>query len=147
MYRNGTQVWKLDRERDWSKIINYEMDKAAGSAGQYYRYFILNSVAGSPKILLSPTPTEAGSYLQIWYLRNANELVLESDICDIPEAVHYVMAYMKMKVMEKELHPNLAKAISDVEMQKAETIKTLSGMYPDNETTIEADTRIYDDMN
>jgi len=123
------------------------MDKAAGSAGQYYRYFILNSVAGSPKILLSPTPTEAGSYLQIWYLRNANELVLESDICDIPEAVHYVMAYMKMKVMEKELHPNLAKAISDVEMQKAETIKTLSGMYPDNETTIEADTRIYDDMN
>jgi hypothetical protein len=147
IYRNGTQVWKLDRVRDWNKLISYEMEKAYSTTGQYYGYFILNQTAGSPKLLLTPTPTESGAYLQIWYLRNANELTSDSSVCDIPEAVNYVIAYMKMKVAEKELHPNLQKFIADVESQKMDTLKTLAGMFPDNENTIEADTRLYDDMN
>lgn len=147
VYRNGTSVWKLDRVRDWNKFVNYELEKAYNTGTQYYGYFILNQTAGSPKLLLTPTPTEAGAYLQIWYLRNANELVDGNSVCDIPEAVNYVMAYMRMKVMEKELHPNLGKAISDVESQKQITLQTLSDMFPDNENTIEADTRLYDDMN
>lgn len=85
--------------------------------------------------------------MQVWYLRNANELTVDASVCDIPEAINYVMAYMRMKVMAKELHPNLGAAISEVEMQRAETLKTLAGMYPDNENTIEPDLRLYDEMN
>jgi hypothetical protein len=147
IYRNGTQVWSLERVRDWNKFISYEVEKAYLSSTQFYGYFIINQVAGSPKLLLTPTPTESGSFLKVWYLRNANNLVDETSICDIPESVNYVMAYMKMKVAEKELHPNLQKFVADVEMQKEETIKTLAGMFPDNENNIEADTRLYDDMN
>jgi hypothetical protein len=147
VYRNGTQVWELERTRDWNKLLSYEVDKAYITSTQHYRYFILNQTPGSPQLLLSPTPTEAGPHLQVWYLRNANELVADTDVCDIPEAIHYVIAYIKMKVMQKELHPNLGVAISEVEAQKADTLKTLAGMYPDNQNTIEADTRIYDDMN
>jgi hypothetical protein len=147
VYRNGSQVWKLDRVRDWSKFISYEIEKAYLSSTQYYGYFIINQTPGSPKILLTPTPTEAGNYLQIWYLRNANELTDETSICDIPEAVNYVMAYMKMKVARKELHPDMQNFINEVAVQQQETLKTLAGMYPDNENTIEADTRLYDDMN
>lgn len=147
VYRSGTQVWKLERARNWAKFIAYEVDKAYTTATQHYSYFVVNTTPGAPKILLSPTPTEAGSFLQVWYIRNANELTSDASICDIPEAVNYVMAYMKMKCMEKEMHPNLGKAINDVEAQKADTMKTLAEMFPDNENNIEADTRIYDDMN
>ena len=147
IYRAGTQVWKLKRLRNWHKIAIYETEKTIMNGTQQYGYFILNSVEGeSPKLLLTPTPTEAGSYLYIWYIRNANELTGDASKCDIPEAVNYVMSYMKMKCLEKELHPNLPKAIQDVEQQKADTLKTLSDMYADNEDTIEPDYRLYAEM-
>jgi hypothetical protein len=147
VYRSGTQVWRVNRVRDWNKFLSYELDKTNLSATQHYGFFILNQTAGSPKILLTPTPTETGSLLQIWYLRNANEMVDDTSICDIPEAVNYVMAYIRMKCMAKELHPNLQSAIAEVEMQKADTLKTLAEMVPDNENNIEADSRLYDEMN
>lgn len=147
VYRNGAQVWKLERIKNWSKFIGYELEKSFFTATQHYGYFILNQTAGSPKLLLTPTPQEAGAYLQLWYIRNANEMIDDTSVCDIPEAVNWVMAYMKMKCMEKELHPNLPKAVQDVETFKADAIKILSEMYPDNENVVEADTRLYDDMN
>jgi hypothetical protein len=147
VYRNGTQIWKVNRVRDWSKFISYEMDRANTTGTQLYNFFVLNTTVGSPKILLTPTPTEAGAYLQVWYIRNANELTVDASVCDIPEAVNYVMAYMKMKCMEKEMHPNLQKAMADVEQQRSDTMKSLAEMVPDNENTIEADTSLYDEMN
>jgi hypothetical protein len=147
IYRSGTQVWKLKRLRNWHKIAIYETEKTINNGTQQYGFFILNSAEGEkPKLLLTPTPTEAGSYLYIWYIRNANELTDNASKCDIPEAVNYVMSYMKMKCLEKELHPNLPKAIQDVEQQKADTLKTLSDMYADNEDTIEPDYRLYAEM-
>lgn len=146
IYRNGNQVWKLNRSKNWHKFGMYETEKANTTGTQEYSYFILNSVAGSPKILLSPTPTEAGAFIQVWYLRNANEMVDDTSVCDIPEAVNYVMAYIKMKCMEKELHPNLQKAMQDVEMQKADTLQALDEMYADNENNIEPDYSLYNSM-
>lgn len=146
IYRSGTQVWKLQRLRNWNKFGVYETEKANSTGTQQYGYFILNNVAGSPKILLTPTPSEDGSYLQIWYIRNANELSTDDSVCDIPEAVNYVISYIKMKCMEKEMHPNLPKAIQDVEQQKADTLKILDEMYADNENNIEPDYRLYAEM-
>jgi hypothetical protein len=146
LYRNGNQVWKLNRMKNWHKFGIYESEKAVPSATQQYGYFIVNSTPGAPELILTPTPTEAGSYIQLWYIRNANELTTDSSVCDIPEAVNYVMAYMKMKCMEKEIHPNLSKAVQDVEQQKEDTLKTLADMYADNEDTIEPDYRLYQDM-
>lgn len=146
LYRNGTQVWKLNRMKNWTKFGAYESDRAVSTGTQQYGYFIINSTPGNPEIVLSPTPSESGDYLQLWYIRNANELVDESSVCDIPEAANYVMAYIKMKCMEKELHPNLQKAVSDVEQQRVDTLKALADMYADNEDTIEPDYRLYQDM-
>jgi hypothetical protein len=147
IYRSGTQVWKLNRLRNWNKLGIYETEKTISTGTQQYGYFILNSVAGEkPKIILTPTPTEDGSYLHIWYLRNANELADDNSKCDIPEAVNYVIAYIKMKCFEKELHPNLQKSIQDLDQQKEDTMKTLAEMYPDNQDTIEPDYRLYAEM-
>jgi len=145
-YRNGSQVWKLERLKNWHKFSIYETEKTNLSGTQHYGYFVINSTPGQPKILLTPTPSEAGSYLQIWYIRNANELSNDASVCDIPEAVNYVISYIKMKCMEKELHPNLAKAIQDVEQEKQDTLTALSEMYSDNENNIEPDYRLYNEM-
>jgi len=147
VYRNGQDVWKLRRIRDWEKFAVYESEKINTATNSHYGFFLLNSVAGSPKLLLAPTPAESGPYLQVWYIRNANELCLDTDICDIPEAVHYVMAYMKVRCHEKDMNPNLGKAVADLALQREDTLKTLAEMVPDNENTIEMDTRLYDDMN
>ena len=147
VYRNGQDVWKLRRIRDWEKFAIYEAEKTNTSNSSYYGYFLLNSVPGAPKLLLAPTPLETGPYIQVWYIRNANVLCVDTDICDIPEAAQYVMAYMKVKCHEKDMNPNLGKAVADLELQRADTLKTLAEMFPDNESTIEADTRLYDDMN
>jgi hypothetical protein len=148
VYRNGSQVWPVKRIREWEKFSVYEESKIASIAsGANYGFFVINSVPGAPKIVITPTPTEAGPYLQIWYLRNANELCLDTDVCDIPEAVHYVMAYMKAKCHEKDMNPNLGKAVADLEAQRSDTMKTLAEMFPDNENTLEADMSLYAELN
>ena len=146
VYRNGAQVWKLNRMKNWTKFGEYESEKAVSTGTTQYGYFIINTAPGQPQIILSPTPTEAGPFVNVWYIRNANNLESETDVCDIPEAVNYVISYIKMKCMEKELHPNLQKAIADVEQQREDTLKTLADMYADNEDTIEPDYRLYHDM-
>lgn len=145
IFRQGNEIWNLHRLKNWHKFSIYEQEKANTTATKNYGYFILNQSAGNPKIIITPTPNQIGT-LQIWYIRNASELVNDSSVCDIPEAVNYVMAFMKMRCMEKEFHPNLQKAITDVEQQKADTLMTLNEMYADNSNEIEPDFRLYNDM-
>jgi hypothetical protein len=146
IYRNGTTVYQLQRVKDWRKFEEYELLKAGTSYNALYGYMLVNSTAGSPKILLAPTPLENGAYLKVWYLRNANRLSAETDVMDIPEAVNYVIQYAKVRCYEKEGHPNLQKAIADLEMEKADTIATLSNIFPDTQNELEADMRLYNEM-
>lgn len=146
VYRNGTTVYQLQRVKDWRKFEEYELLKAGTSYNALYGYMLVNSTAGSPKILLAPTPLENGAYLKVWYLRNANRLSAETDVMDIPEAVNYVIQYAKVRCYEKEGHPNLQKAIADLEMEKADTIATLSNIFPDTQNELEADMRLYNEM-
>lgn len=147
VYRRGTEVWPVDRLRDWKKLYNYEVEKAYTIADARYGFFIENTTPGQPKMILCPTPTEAGAYLQRWYIRNANEFVDDTSICDIPEAVNYVIAYIKVKCATKDMHPLLDTFKQELELQYKNTMAALAEMVPDNENSIEADTRIYDEMN
>lgn len=147
VYRLGTSVWKIERIRDWHKFEQYEVDQTGQGSDVQYGYFIVNSAAGSPKILFAPTPNETGGLIRAWYIRNANELTADASICDIPEAVNYIIQYIKVRCYEKEQNPMLQKAISDLDTERATTIATLSHQVADNSNEIEADSRLYDDMN
>lgn len=146
VYRNGTSVWKVQKIRDWHKFEQYEVEQTGTSSYSQYGYFLLNQTAGSPKLLLAPTPIENGSFLKIWYLRNANELVDDDSILDIPEAANYIMQYIKVRCYEKEGHPNLEKAMLDLQQEKETTLSILGQMVADNSTEIEPDLRLYEDM-
>lgn len=146
VYRNGTTTFSLQRAKDWHKFENYELNKSNQSYNAYYTYALVNTTPGSPKILISPTPTENGDYLKVWYLRNANRLALDTDIMDIPEAANYVMQYMKVRCYEKEGHPNLQKAMADLEAEKADTIAALDALFVDQQNELEPDLRTYNEM-
>jgi hypothetical protein len=143
VYRNGSAVAEVPRVRDWHKFEKYEVSKTSSSGGNLYNYFLLNSVPGAPRLLVTPTPTESGNLFQIWFIRGANRLVLDTDVLDIPEAQNFIMAYIRMKIYEKEINPNLQKAASDVEMEKRQLEDTLTAMIPDANNEIEADYSAY----
>lgn len=146
VYRNGSSSWQLERIREWHKFDQYEFDKTGTSENARYGYFVVNTTAGNPQLILTPTPNESGAFLHMWYIRNANEMVDDTSVCDIPEAVNYVMQYMKVRCYEKEMSPNVERSRADLEYQKQTTMDTLAQMFPDVQTEIEADMRLYRDM-
>jgi len=145
VYRNGTKVYTVDRIKDWRKFEEYALEMINQSSVTY-NYFIINSTAGAPKILLSPPAKEVGPLITIWYLRSANILVNLTDICDIPEFVNFVLEYMKVRCYEKEGHPNLPKAMADLEQQRQQMTSSLGSMVPDAHNEIEADLALYSEM-
>lgn len=145
VYDNGGRVYTVERIKDWHKFEEYSIQKNYGT-GEIYRYFILNSTPGEPKILLVPRATETGDVIQIWYIRNANRLEDDTDVCDIPEFINFIFQYVKVRVYEKEGHPNLPKAMQDLEQQRQQMVSTLAAMVPDAGNEIEADLSAYEEM-
>jgi hypothetical protein len=140
----STTVYTIDRIKDWKKFE----DKAVYDTQlttDLYRYFLINETPGSPKIMLTPKVRESG-VVTIWYLRNANRLDLETDICDIPEFANFIFSHVKVKVYEKEGHPGLAHANDKLEKERMRMVSTLSQMVPDAANELEMDTSHYEEM-
>lgn len=121
---------------------------------EFYRYLITNQTPGQPKIYTVPAIREndtgpsidGQSKMRIWYIRNANRLEVDSDVCDIPEFVHFVIGYTKLRCLEKEGHPGTMYWDGQVERQRRLMVDTLSNMIPDGETHIEPTMMHYDEI-
>lgn len=146
IYVYNNQSFEVRHLKNWKRFAKYETNKAMNIAGtNSYHYFLINQTAGSPKLILTPTPSQSG-VLKLWYLRNASQLVDETSILDIPEAASYVLKYCKVCIMKKELNPLLETAKMELENTLRDIIAELSEMFPNNENEIEADYSHYDDM-
>jgi len=113
----------------------------------YYRYTIKNKASFSkPRMQLVPKSRETGTgRVVVDYIRNANRMVDENSICDIPEFSEFVIQYVKTKCYEKEGHPNLPLAQNELERLRKQMIDTLSNMIPDGDTTMEMDLSAYEE--
>ena len=149
IYRNGSRVYTVARIKDWKKFEEYALDLVGGSLGNTseYKYFILNQAAGTPKLLFTPEVGESGTYITVWFLRQANRFVSGSDVLDIPEAANFVMQYVKCRCYEKEGHPNLAMGLAALAESKASLEGVLSTMVPDADNEVEMDLSVYEEMN
>lgn len=146
VYRNGTDTYEIKKCREWNQFLKYALDQDSDSSTRNYRYFIINPSADGQKILLTPTPNESGAYVTVWYIRNANTLVDDDDVCDIPEFSSFIIEYMKMRCYEKEGHPNFAACNARVEAKRQQMIDTLTNMIEDPDNEIEPDFRSYDEQ-
>lgn len=141
---NGS-TYTVKRMKDWMKFQQkavYENNLST----DLYQYMIINSDPGEPKILWAPKITESGT-VTVWYLRNANRLEEDDDICDIPEFVNFVIAFIKVKVYGKEGHPGYPDAVTELEKQRAQMVSTLKDRVPDADNELEMDTSYYEDHN
>jgi len=146
VYVNGSEVYKMDRLRDWHKFEDYAIENVNRSSTRYV-WFPLNTTVGAPTILLAPPAKTAGAYVKLWYIRAANQLTDDDSICDIPEFVNFVMQYAKKRCYEKEVgHPSLPLAVQDLEQQRQQMVSSLATMTPDADNTIEADYSSYEEM-
>ena len=85
--------------------------------------------------------------MKVWYLRNANRLAVDTDICDIPEFINFVFAHMKVKVYGKEGHPGYPEAMQKLEQERERMNAVLSNRVPDADNEIDMDLSAYDEMN
>lgn len=110
----------------------------------YLRYRITNKTGEKPKlnILGSSIPDQ----INIYYIRNANRLVVPTDECDIPEFASYVIAHVKMRVAEKEIHPLVQKYSADVENYRKLMVETLSNMVDDGTDFLQPEVSFYSDF-
>lgn len=145
MYNNTSTVYKIKRIKDWKKFEVYEIAQNF-STSDLYQYFLVNSAAAEPKILLVPTARESGPYMTIWYIRQANRLVLPEDKCDIKEAHNFILQHAKTRIYEKEGHPNTQKSMADLERERQIMVTTLASRVPDADNEIELDTSFYEEM-
>lgn len=144
IYQNGATIYPIERLKDWKKfeekaVIDYYQSSITG----FYNYLIVNTTAGAPKISLVPTSRDTGSVVTVWYIRKANILVNDTDVCDVPEFINFVYQYVKCRVYEKEQNPNLQTAIPILQAQRELMQGTLASMIPDADNNIEMDLSIY----
>lgn len=147
MWINEGEIYRLKRVQPWKLAEEYAIAKEYDVSTNLYRYFVENPSAGAPVITLIPTPDVSGQFAQVWYLRQANRLEEDTDVCDIPEFINFIFQYVKVRVYEKEGHPNAQQARVDLQAQRALMQGTLGEAQPDGENLIEMDTSLYEEMN
>lgn len=147
IYNNGTTIFPVKRVRELNKFIKAAVQNQFPAALDY-SYMLVNSSGADPQIKLIPAAQETSSNMTIWYLRNATELAVDADECDIPEFVYYVIQYAKVRCYEKEVgHPNSESAKAELARLEKLMLDTLSEMVPDGDNEVEKDLSIYEEMN
>jgi len=146
VYNNGSSVYTINRIQDWKKFETKSIaDNFATS--DLYQFFITNPIAGSPQLTLVPKARETGTdIVTLWFLRDANRLAVDADICDIPEFITFIFKHMKHAIYEKEGHPNMDRAYRDLHVERKRMEGVLATMVPDAENEIEVDYTFYEEM-
>lgn len=141
-YINGNTKYEIFRTRDLNETPFFQ-------SGDDYRYLLLASASGTAnnmRMRFLPTPLENGSYIQIWYIRNLTTMTTSTaatNVCEIPEAVNFLLAHCKARIYEKMGNPNLAGAMQIVQMQKTLMTETLQEMVPDGNNLAQMDLSFY----
>lgn len=148
IYYNGTKIYEVKRIRDWKKFMTYRMGRYYTSSTILYGYFLANMSTANPQIILTPPSYESGQFGEIWYLRNANQITQDTDICDIPQFIDVVFDYIRERVFFKEQagSPKHVAAKADLDETVEDMETTLAQMVADGENTIEPDLSLYEEM-
>lgn len=143
-YVKGSTIYPITRIRNKDRFQEIEVIKQYGPADGYGYLLVHPDPTTGYQLRIYPAARESGAYLKMWYVRNANRLVEDSDVCDIPEFVYYVIAFAKEKILFKEGHPNYAEAKAELEKQKMLMLETLGEMVPDDDNELQKDLEHYD---
>lgn len=139
-YNTAQDKYEVKRLRDLTKMLDVE-------ANDPYQYMITNGAVDGAMLRLLPASREdSASNVEVWYLRNANKLVDDASVMDIPEAVNFVIAHIKKSCLTKEGHPGQVSAQQELERQRQLLVDTLSAMVPDEDNEVLVDVSFYSEF-
>lgn len=142
-YDNGTRRYQIHR----AKVEEIAELQSYTGTDPIYKYGIqFTTVASGPKIVLYPTPqANETAPIKIHYIRNANRMTGNSDIFDIPEAMGFIFAHVKVRVAGKEMSPMLPNYMAELERHRGLLRSTLDNMTLDN-SDLPIPTDFYEEM-
>ncbi len=114
LYKNGDRIFPLKELRDPMKFYKKAILDRESVSQDEYSYFLKSATAGEQdKLVLVPAALESGAYLEMWYIRNANRIPLQTDsgspsratqlatVIDIPEWRAYLEQFIKWRCYQK----------------------------------------------
>jgi hypothetical protein len=138
----NNRTYQLKKLRNFREIPYIDQNSTRD-----YSFLIKNSEENGVKLVLYPASrVTSTTVLTCWHIRNARTLVNESDECDLPEFVNFVIAHMKVSCARKEGHPLLGVFEAELEKQKELMVTTLSSMIVDEDNVMTMDMSLYEDM-
>lgn len=148
VYANGNQIFEIRRMRDKDKLMRKKIMDLTPGSNPIYEYDLANaSAAAGITIELHPPAQETSTTnVAIEYIREAAQMVNDSDPCDIPEFYTFVLAFVRWKVKDKEGSPDSDSAKQDYERERLLMVETLENQVPDDESEIEKDISSYEEM-
>lgn len=162
VYKNGDRIYPLTELKDprmfYQKAV---IDRQAVSLDEY-KYFLKSATAGAQDTLcITPAALESGAYLEMWYIRNAKRVPLQSSLAegasratqiaaviDIPEWRLYVEQFMKKRCYEKMKDTSKSAQLDkDLEATAGLMLADLKDRKKNNETEIPPDISHYVESN
>lgn len=149
IYKFNTQIYTIRRIRGEHKYEDIERINLYNTVTDFYKFQLRNDSASAGKILqlIPPSRETSTQNVKIWYIREANVMVDDNSICDLPEiAMQFLYQYVKYRVYEKEGHVNQDSSKMELEKIMNNMIATLEQQVADDETEVVKDLSIYWDM-
>jgi hypothetical protein len=136
VYRNGAVIYDI-KPMDVEGERRYVAEEVINlyQALNYYKYDVVDGTDGTSQLKLFPPAQETlANAVALHYYRDANTLVDDTDICDLPEiAYEFIHARVKVYCYEKESHTNLPLAQADLQKMEALMIATLEQQLVDSD--------------
>lgn len=154
IYSYESTIYEITRMRGQNVYENIARINQYNTVTDFYKYIIRNdNVTDGVKIQLVPPSREVSTTnATIWYIRETAKWDYTTDPsgtgkCDLPQiAMQFLYQYVKYRCYEKEGHPNMGDAKTDLAAIKATMISMMENMVPDNNTEIIKDLSSYQDM-
>lgn len=149
IYANGNDIYSVKRLRDDSDTSIFERIAFINQFTnlENYQYVPRNDSAAAGVVLqlVPPARETLASVLTVWFLRNANRLSADADLCDIPEWAPFVVQYAKAKCINVAMRgSSIAKDEMEMAMAlRKDMIEALTNRIPDNNDKIPLDDSNY----
>lgn len=146
IFYEGSEVYEIKRCRTLDQFLNYRAarQESTNTDNRNLTYFIVNATSGDPRIKFSPVPTATGAF-EIWYLRQANRLEDNEDICDIHEFVSFVFDFISERVWFKRAAGSARHQTAALKLEgtRQRMVDTLQEMVVDADNEVEPDASFY----
>jgi len=135
-------IYEVKKARNFKANLMYEM-ALGGSSTDTLKWFPINNAANGKGIQLTPA-TNSGSII-VYYIRNAKELLLDDDICDIDEFSRVIEQHTKTQAYLKDGDPRAADSLQLENNYIAKMRETLADMSADGDNEMDVDYSHYEE--